>query len=226
MRLSDCFIELIAYINYFRIEKDHDNLSVEKVRKDILKLIEKSEKLSEENEFLYEDYNLARFAVFVWIDETIMQSLWTGKSQWKKNLLQRQFYKTSDGGVTFYKRLEKLEPEQNEIREVYYLCLVSGFSGMYGNSKEDIIIRDDIKAKNLKRLTGTSDGIASSANDILFTDSYINKNKNNPDSHKKKSGIALVSSLMVFGPLLIFIFLFILYRFILNKEMITTLLVP
>lgn len=226
MHLCDCFMEMIAYVNYFLKQKDDINLSVDKVRVEIINLIEKSEKISAEIGISDIDYDTAKFAVIVWTDERIMQSSWEGKSLWRKNLLQKEYYKTTGGGVEFYNKLGALEPDQNEVREVYYLCLVSGFQGVYGTSNDDIIIRDDIKSKNLKRLTGTSDGIVSTANDVLFEDAYCN---NFALSQKplegKVLGFSPFSALAVFSPLVVFVGLFFLYRFILNNEMIT-ILVP
>ncbi len=223
MRISHCFIELIAYVIYFRAESSNDHLSFEAFRDTCFKLIDQSKKRAEEADCSAEVYDNARFAVFVWIDETIMKSSWQGKGQWKKNLLQRQFYKTSGGGVEFYKRLEALEPEMNEVREVYYFCLVSGFSGAYGTTYEDYTIRDTIKTKQLKRLTGTADGLAVSANDVFFTSAYCDNDSVLAGRKIKKFGFSFISSLFTFGPLFIFVFLFILYRFILNNEMITKL---
>ena len=222
MRLSHCFIDLIAYATYWRTEEAYSALSIEEMRSEMQKRIDKSLRLFEENSFSHDDYDLARFAVFVWIDETIMQSTWDGKAQWKKNLLQREYYKTSGGGVEFYNRLERLEPEQNEVREIYYLCLVSGFKGMYGTSNEDTFARDAIKSKNLKRLTGTMDGPAASAGEMLFSEAYGNDLKA-AGIKSRRFFMSPVSAMITFSPVAVFLFLFILYRFILNNEMITKL---
>ncbi len=222
MRLVNCFIELIAYVIYFRSENCENDFSFDAFRNTCLKLIDQSEQRAEEVSCSAEEYDNARFAVFVWIDETIMKSSWQGQGQWKKNLLQRQFYKTSGGGVEFYQRLADIEPEQNELREVYYICLVSGFSGRYGITDRDLTARDTIKTKNLKRLTGTADGLGASANDLYFPAAYGNDDTMLAGTVSQKR-FSLVTGLFTLGPLALFVGLFILYRFILNNEMITKL---
>ncbi len=222
MRLCHCFMDLIAYTIYFKNSAVHETLSDDAVRDEITKRIEISSHLFEENGFSDEDYDLARFAVFVWIDETIMQSAWPGKVRWKKRLLQREHYKTKGGGVEFYTKLNQLEPEQNNVREVYYFCLVSGFKGMYGSSGEDIIKRDSIKSKNLKRLTGTTEGPAMSANDILFADAYATTPATDIIRPKWFSATPF-AAFIIACPVVVFLFLFIIYRYILNNEMVTKL---
>ncbi len=224
MRLCDCFIDLIAYVTYLRKNNAISTMTEDEVRLEIVKRIERSMLLFEENSFLHDDYDLARFAVFAWIDEAMMQMEWEGKKQWKKNLLQREFYKTSGGGLEFYNKIERLEPEQNDVREVYYLCLVSGFKGMYGPSEEDTFARDAVKSKMLKRLTGTTDAPSVPANDFFFPEGYGDY-RNRPESGRKKFRITPVSAMLTAGPVAVFLFLFLLYRFILNNEM-TFKLVP
>lgn len=223
MRVSDCFIELIAYVSYAIPHAETKQVSSEKIREDILRLITQSKVLAEKGDISHSDYDLSCFAVFVWIDETIMQSSWQGKVKWQKDLLQRRFYKTTGGGVEFYNKLEKLEPYENEVREVYYLCLVSGYSGRYGTTGEDVFIRDGLKASNLKRLTGTSDGISSLESDLLFPGSYQPEDLAGYTVKNNNKGRFLLSGLLGLGPVVVFGFLFVLYHFILNNQMITRL---
>ncbi|MFP4453328.1 MAG: DotU family type IV/VI secretion system protein [Desulfobacterales bacterium] len=219
MRLCHCFTDLIGYIAYFKEKKVNEDPPADKIRQEIDDLIEKSRKLCTENGFSREDYELAQFAVFAWIDETIMRSSWTRKSEWKKNMLQKRHYRTSNGGTKFFEQLEKLEPEQNEVREVYCLCLISGFRGKYGRSDEDQAAHDHIAAKNIKRITGTADGLASAPKEILFKESYGGKDPDESLAAKgKKFDISWDSALILLGPLFVIVTLFMLYRFILNSE--------
>lgn len=78
-----------------------------------------------------ENYKAARFAVCAWVDEIIMNSNWDHRSQWQSELLQTEFYRTTNAGEEFFDRLEQLYPEQKSVREVYYICLALGFRGRY-----------------------------------------------------------------------------------------------
>ena len=145
-----------------------------------------------------------------------MESSWSEKQNWPGNSLQRKYYETTKGGVEFYDRLKNLEPDENHVREVYYFCLVSGFTGVYGNSEDQSLIIDEIKSKNLKYLTGTSDDISVSEG-MLFKQAYdFDRMPENTSSLKNR----LISPLYILGiasPVLIFIFLFFIYKLILNN---------
>jgi type VI secretion system protein ImpK len=46
-------------------------------------------------------------------------------------MLQRKLFSTSLAGVQFFDRLEKLEKNDQELREIYVTCLALGFVGRY-----------------------------------------------------------------------------------------------
>ena len=223
MRLSDCFVDLFAYVSHVMAGKEDWPPSGDILCRKVSDLIAQSESFRDENGFDRDDYDQARFAVFVWIDEMVMKSAFDGKSIWQKQLLQRRYYKTSGGGVAFYTRLEALEPEKNQVREVYYLCLSLGFSGRYGAGDEDRVLKDNLKARHLKRLTGTNDAISVLLREKMFPDAYA-AGKGLP-SGKQKNNLKslLVPILLGAAPVGVFVFLYTLYRFILNNEIITKL---
>jgi type IV/VI secretion system ImpK/VasF family protein len=78
-----------------------------------------------------EEAEEARFALAALADEMIIVSNWSYKEQWSKDSLQLALYQTNRAGDEFYDHLAKLRPDQNQAREVYYLCLASGFEGQY-----------------------------------------------------------------------------------------------
>ncbi len=77
----------------------------------------------------------AGFAVVAWVDETILKARtdddcpWDAAEQWSHFSLQHELYDIANAGEEFFPRLKQLQPEQNEIREVYYLCLALGYGG-------------------------------------------------------------------------------------------------
>jgi type IV/VI secretion system ImpK/VasF family protein len=79
----------------------------------------------------------ARFALVAWIDEMILRSNWAGRDEWLRDLLQIQMFRTNRAGEEFYEHLERLRPDQNHARSVYYQCLVFGFEGRYSGSPGD-----------------------------------------------------------------------------------------
>ncbi len=73
----------------------------------------------------------ARFALVAWIDEMLLRSDWSGREEWLREPLQLQLFRTNRAGDEFYEHLARLQPHQNQAREVYFLCLVHGFEGQY-----------------------------------------------------------------------------------------------
>ena len=220
MRLCNCFMDLIAYGIYFRTEKALSNPSVKEMQSTIHQLLRQSKKCREEEALSLADYDDARFAVVAWLDETMMKSAWTGKDEWKTTLLQRKYYNTFAAGEQFFEKLEKLEPDQNEIREVYHLCLMAGFSGKYSAFEEDDPrTLHHVMSRNLKRLTGTSDNLTATAQQTLFKEAYglDDKPEMTPVQNRETSLFASLAVLL--GPIVVLTALFLLYRYLLNAEM-------
>jgi type VI secretion system protein ImpK len=221
MRLSDCFIDIIAYVTYGMQHGGNFPNGSDALSARLDDLIRQSESLSVKYGFERTGYEQARFAVLAWVDETIMRSSCPGKGGWSKKLLQRRYYKTFDGGEEFYKRLGELEPENQEVREVYFMCLSLGFSGRYGMKGENITERDSIKAQTLKRLTGSTDALAGLSRQKVFPEAYCtHSDETKPKYRLKRSGILMAVALGA-GPFCVFAFLYVVYRFILNNEIMT-----
>ena len=154
MHISEMFVDVIAYVVYFLKTASKRQSPYDQVRARILQLISESQKRSVD--FVPQDYDQARFAICAWIDEAVMNSSWNERSAWQREPLQLKFYQTTNAGELFFERLNILAAHQNDVREVYYLCLAMGFKGRYGNV-EDGFLLDQLKSSNLKVLTGASD---------------------------------------------------------------------
>ena len=165
MRLIDCFIELIAYTLYFRKELETGRPSFPEVRERYDRLLVRLEEYrdgpdsfckdpsapdSEWPGSLWED---ACFAVYAWVDETILLSPWAEKEKWQEEMLQARYFGTTNGGVEFFERLKRLmdragsnrkdgdfrlfdtpateEDRRAKTLEVFSYCLALGFKGKY-----------------------------------------------------------------------------------------------
>jgi type VI secretion system protein ImpK len=171
MRLTDCFIELIAYAAYFLKTVAKRQPPFDQVKADIQRLISKSQESLNNGAFSQEDYDLARFAIFAWIDEAILNSSWKEKHLWQGEQLQRFYYQTADAGEIFFERLNTLGPHQRDVREIYYLCLAIGFMGRYCHEGDEYLL-EQLKTSNLKLLTGSSVGLPSLEKGELFPEAY------------------------------------------------------
>ncbi|BBO81521.1 type VI secretion system protein ImpK [Desulfosarcina ovata subsp. sediminis] len=215
MRLSDCFVELIAYTALV-IRPDGGKVPFDQVDADIRRLITESEGCCQNSGFPSADYDLARFAVFAWIDETVLSSQWEGKGRWLGEQLQRRYYNTSDAGKLFFERLNTIGPHQQDVREVYYLCLAMGFIGQYCNEGDDYLL-EQLKISNLKVLTGSSMGLPDLKQTTLFPDAYAPANAQLPAKGPRKRRFSAFTLLCAGTPVLFFGLLFLIYRFILGN---------
>ncbi len=79
------------------------------------------------------DWALAKYAIVAWIDELLIEDPWPGSTWWKENRLEKHFFNTSDADITFFSRaIKAAESSGTDALEVFYLCVVLGFKGIYG----------------------------------------------------------------------------------------------
>jgi type VI secretion system protein ImpK len=214
MHLTDCFMELVAYVVYFQKTINTKQPPYEEVRADIIRLLTQSDVCLKKGLFTQDDYNQARFAICAWTDEAILGSAWNGKTQWQREMLQRTYFNTSDAGEEFFERLNSLGIHQREVREVYYLCLALGFTGRYCNEGDEYLL-EQLKASNLKLLTGSSLGIPSLERAELFPEAFPVEIAG-PDINKTKSVFSVLTIAGVAGPVLLFGILLLIYKFTLS----------
>ncbi len=215
MRISDFFMEIIAYAAFVARADAAGQPPFEQVKSTMQRLIAQSEAMLEKHQISHEDYQTARFAVFAWVDETFMASNWEGRRQWQREQLQRLYYQTADAGEHFFDRLNSLGPHQRDVREVYYLCLALGFTGQYCNPGDDFML-DQLRTSNLKLLTGSSTGVPTLENQELFPEAYPAASHSAPQEMNRPrwSGFVLVSAA---APVALGCLLWVIYWFILNN---------
>jgi type VI secretion system protein ImpK len=215
MRIVDCFMELLAYVAYFQKTVETKQPAFDQVKADIDRLASQADADFQSKGLSKEDGDLAKFAIFAWIDEVILGSAWNQKEQWQGQQLQRIHFQTTDAGELFFERLNSLGPHQNNVREVYYLCLAMGFSGRYIHESDDFLL-EQLKTSNLKVLTGSSIGLPALDQSELFAEAYPRQAVELKPQQRKRSFSPMI--LMGIGaPVVFYIALFLIYRFILNN---------
>jgi type VI secretion system protein ImpK len=214
MRLADCFTDMISYTLLLLNKKQGATISFDQAVSHIDRLVHDSEALFEKSGISREDYDLGKFAVFAWIDESIMRSTWEGRRQWQGHQLQRRFFQTADAGELFFQKLNMIGPHQNPVREVYYICLVLGFTGQYHRQGDEMLL-DQLRISNLKLLTGSSMDLPDMSRITLFPKAYV-KAQDSEDSagSKRFSWITLAAFLAPAG---FYGLLFLIYTFVLNN---------
>jgi len=214
MHLTDCFIDLVAYVVYFLKTVSAKQPPYHQVKADVLRLLTQSEGCVKKGLFSQEDYDLARFMICAWVDEAILNSSWNDKSQWQREQLQRQYYHTLDAGEEVFERLNVLGFHQREIREVYYLCLALGFMGRY-HHKGDEYLLEQLKTSNLKVLMGSSVGLPSLERAELFPEALPTESVEiGPQKQRLRFAPFTIACLV--GPVVLFGLLFLVYQFSLS----------
>lgn len=214
MHLTDCFMDLVAYVAYFLKMVAANQPPYEQVKADILRLLTQSENCVKRGLFSQEDFDLARFMICAWVDEAILNSTWNQKSQWQREQLQRLYYHTLDAGEEAFERLNALGLHQRDIREVYYLCLALGFMGRY-HHKGDEFLLEQLKTSNLKLLLGSSVGLPSLERAELFPESLPTESVE-IGPQKRKFRFAPFTIACMIGPVILFGLLFFIYHFALS----------
>lgn len=215
MRIVDCFMELLAYAAYFLKTVKTKQPAFDQVKTDIDRLVAQADACLRNKEIPHEDTDHARFAVFAWVDEVLLNAPWDHKDQWLRHQLQRTHFQTADAGETFFERLNSLGPHQSHVREVFYLCLALGFTGRYIHEGDDFLL-EQLKTSNLKILLGSSIGLPSLDKGELFPDAYP-KEQDALSLQPQKRRISSMTLLGIVSPVVLFGALLLIYRFILNN---------
>ena len=216
MQLIDCFIETIAYVSLFLETVQAQQPDFEQVNGDLSELIAAADTCRQEGRLPAEDFDLARFAVFAWIDEAILNSAWQEKTRWQGEQLQRRYYQTAEAGEEFFEKLNNLGAHQQQVREVYYLCLALGFTGRYCNPGDEFLL-EQLKSSNLKLLTSGSFDLSSLTQEILFADGYPDADSLGMVAQKVKKRFPVEIVVGIVLPVLLFGALFLVYRFVLGN---------
>ena len=79
------------------------------------------------------DAELARYAITCWIDETLCLDVeWRNREWWQSNTLEWERFNTMDRHERFYLRAREASGlRQKDALEVFYVCVVLGFRGLY-----------------------------------------------------------------------------------------------
>jgi type VI secretion system protein ImpK len=214
MHLTDAFMELVAYVVYFVKTVGAKQPPYEQAKADILRLLTQSENVVKRGLFSQEDYDLGRFMICAWVDETILNSAWNQKAQWQREQLQRLYYHTLDAGEEAFERLNGLGLHQREVREVYYLCLALGFKGRFHHPGDEHLL-EQVKTSNLKLLLGSSVGLPSLERAELFPEAY-SVEAVELGVQKQKFRLSPFTIACLAGPVILFGLLFLIYQFALS----------
>jgi len=213
--LLDCFVDVLAYAALFKKTCALAQPPFEQVNGKIRQLMQDSAQKMVTAGIDPRSYDDARFALCAWIDETVMNSPWQHRAAWQRTLLQSEYYNTINAGAEFFDRLNQLHPDQNDVREIYYLCLGLGFAGRY-SMEGDEFLRDQLKKSNLRSLIGQVLEPVSYARGVLFENAYKTPAGEVPAARGALGMNPRMRWLFIALPPLLVLALFLIYFFVLN----------
>lgn len=114
-----------------RIERNQP-VDVQEERVQIINKIDHAQAMLGETE----EWNYAKYALASWIDSMLTGAPWAGNAAWEERPLEIHYFRTRDHYTNYYQFAAKATGFQNkDALEVYYLCVVMGYRGMYGDNQ-------------------------------------------------------------------------------------------
>ena len=208
MRLIDCFTEMMAFTIHSIETMPEEQPRFEDMLERYGQLIGKARERSLEAGSPPHEWDAAFFAVCAWVDEAILTSSWSEKERWQRTPLQLSYFTTINAGEEFFSRLDSLEKEAVEVREVYDYCLSMGFRGSLFRP-DDAGRLETIKEE--QRIAGNQDQPLDLLDEaFLFPEAYGEKGKGRRKPFTFGSRYLVVLGLFI--PALLFFILFFVYR--------------
>jgi type VI secretion system protein ImpK len=79
-----------------------------------------------------QEWELAKYALVSWIDEVLLETPWEGRDWWSNHVLEVRLFNTRECNEQFYLRAREASTlPRRDALEVYYVCVVLGFRGLY-----------------------------------------------------------------------------------------------
>jgi type VI secretion system protein ImpK len=83
-----------------------------------------------------QEWELAKYAIVSWIDEMLVDTPWEGREWWSNNVLEVEQFNTRLCNERFYVRAQEASTlPRRDALEVYYVCVVLGFRGLYRDAE-------------------------------------------------------------------------------------------
>lgn len=78
------------------------------------------------------EWDLTKYALVSWIDEMLVETTWSGREWWSNNVLEMEIFRSRLCNEQFYLFAKEASTlTRRDSLEVYYVCVVLGFRGLY-----------------------------------------------------------------------------------------------
>lgn len=118
-------IDLLDRIGYGKAE------APERERAHIKGMIDRAETLLGNKD----EWKLAKYALVCWVDAALIDAPWDVDRWWDDHVLEREYFFDRVAFSEFYVRAQKaMQLSSKNALEVYYICVVLGFRGMFADA--------------------------------------------------------------------------------------------
>ena len=149
--LAQAYSEVIAAVFTFRAAQPDELPGYGSFRAQVMGLLADARRRVEDERLDPRGY--AQYAVVALVDETVMASDWPGADQWRREPLQVHYYDNYLAGEQFFVRLDELRSgADDDLLEVYFLCLCAGFQGRFRDERAELDGRKRKLFQQLRRL--------------------------------------------------------------------------
>lgn len=164
--IADLSSECLMLILQLRATNNYGDAATLKDR--VSELFEKFERDARTAGIDNEKVRYAKFALIAFLDETIISSTWSQKDEWLAEPMQIKLFDTFNAGEEFFDYLHQLRQRSsvnNDVLEVYYLCLALGFKGKYQLQSPENLRRviDDLNIELHPEMYSSIDAISPNA---------------------------------------------------------------
>ena len=136
-RLADICADLFLFLTTFRRTVGQVETDPEWTRKRLMELFDAQAMVASADLDMQRLYDKARYPLVALADEIALNTDWPGRDDWEEDLLEHQYFGTSVAGEEFYKKLKEVGPDEDQLAEIYFLCLSLGFKGRFRNRPEE-----------------------------------------------------------------------------------------
>jgi len=78
------------------------------------------------------EWELSKYALVSWIDEMLVETDWESRDWWSNNVLEMELFRTRLCSERFFLNAKEASTlPRRDALEVYYVCVVLGFRGLY-----------------------------------------------------------------------------------------------
>lgn len=128
--LVECFVDVLVATEDLRTEDTAKSFDVAAHVRSLSGKLDRASRCALAQGHGTDAVDLARFAVCAWADEVLLDlARHRGPLTRSHGLLQRRYYDTADAGLLFFQYMEQHAPGNEQVLEVFRLCLALGFRG-------------------------------------------------------------------------------------------------